>query len=136
MTMSRMTEFSSSSSSLNLQLVAMTERDKSRYTEGSVLRSVSESCIRGNRRGQPNHSAMEEPHPGGTDFVITVSPTPDTSISTKAMLFVLFHPSSSKSSLSGFKTFVLILLHTYLQFSAVVFAFTRVDKDFVAFDES
>ncbi|GBP88765.1 hypothetical protein EVAR_17873_1 [Eumeta japonica] len=32
--------------------------------------------IRGNRRGQPDRSAMEGPRPGGTAFVITVSPTP------------------------------------------------------------
>ncbi len=32
--------------------------------------------IWGNRRGQPNRSAMEGPHPGGTAFMITVSPAP------------------------------------------------------------
>ncbi|CAG9790028.1 unnamed protein product [Diatraea saccharalis] len=32
--------------------------------------------IRDNRRGQPHRSAMEEPRPGGTAFLITVSPTP------------------------------------------------------------
>ena len=32
--------------------------------------------IWGNRRGQPNRSAMEGPHPGGTAFLITVSPVP------------------------------------------------------------
>lgn len=30
--------------------------------------------IRGILRGQPNRSAMEGPHPGGTVFVITVMP--------------------------------------------------------------
>ena len=29
-----------------------------------------------NRRSQPNRSAMEGPHPGGTAFLITVSPVP------------------------------------------------------------
>ncbi|CAH1405953.1 unnamed protein product [Nezara viridula] len=28
-------------------------------------------------RGQPDRSAMEEPHPGGTAFMITVTPTPE-----------------------------------------------------------
>ncbi|CAH1405948.1 unnamed protein product [Nezara viridula] len=28
------------------------------------------------REGQPDRSAMEEPHPGGTAFMITVTPTP------------------------------------------------------------
>jgi len=32
--------------------------------------------IWGNRRGQPNRSAMEESQPGGTAFRITVTPTP------------------------------------------------------------
>ena len=32
--------------------------------------------IWGNRRGQPNLSAMERPHPGGTSFVIKVSSVP------------------------------------------------------------
>ena len=32
--------------------------------------------IWGNRRGQPNRSAMEGSHPGGTAFRITVTPTP------------------------------------------------------------
>ncbi len=32
--------------------------------------------IWGNRRGQPDRSAMEGPHPGGTAFMITVSPAP------------------------------------------------------------
>jgi hypothetical protein len=32
--------------------------------------------IRDNRRGQPHRSAMEEPRPGGTALMITVSPTP------------------------------------------------------------
>ncbi|EJY57394.1 AAEL017356-PA [Aedes aegypti] len=32
--------------------------------------------MRDNRRGQPNRSAMEGPHPGGTAFVITVTPMP------------------------------------------------------------
>ena len=32
--------------------------------------------IWGNRKGQPNRSAMERPHPGGTAFQITVTPTP------------------------------------------------------------
>ena len=30
----------------------------------------------GNRRGQPIRSAMDGPHPGGTSFVINVSPVP------------------------------------------------------------
>ena len=34
------------------------------------------SHIWGNRRGQPNLSAMERPHPGGTALMITVSPEP------------------------------------------------------------
>ena len=32
--------------------------------------------IWGNRKGQPNRSAMERPHSGGTAYVITVSPVP------------------------------------------------------------
>ena len=32
--------------------------------------------IRGSRRGQSNRSAMEGSHPGGTAFLITVTPTP------------------------------------------------------------
>ena len=32
--------------------------------------------IRDNRRGQPNRSAMGRPRPGGTAFLITVSPMP------------------------------------------------------------
>ena len=32
--------------------------------------------IWGDRRGQPNRSAMERPHPGRTAFLITVSPVP------------------------------------------------------------
>lgn len=33
------------------------------------------SHIWGNRRGQPNRSAMEEPRSGGTAFLITVNPS-------------------------------------------------------------
>ena len=32
--------------------------------------------IWGNRKGQPNRSAMERPRPGGTSLVIKVSPVP------------------------------------------------------------
>ena len=34
------------------------------------------SHIWGNRKGQPNRSAMERPRPGGTSLLIKVSPEP------------------------------------------------------------
>ncbi|KAG8223248.1 hypothetical protein J437_LFUL001524 [Ladona fulva] len=37
--------------------------------------------IWGNRRGQPDRSAMAEPRPGGTAFRITVAPTPESTAS-------------------------------------------------------
>ena len=49
--------------------------------------------IRGNRRGQPNRSAMERPHPGGTAFRITVSPVP------------------GKYALSAFCTYPIVSIH-------------------------
>ena len=50
--------------------------------------------IWGNRRGQPNRSAMERPHPGGTAFRITVSPVP------------------GKYALSPFRTNPIISIHS------------------------
>ena len=50
--------------------------------------------IWGNRRGQPNRSAMERPHPGGTAFRITVSPVP------------------GKYALSAFRTYPIISIHS------------------------
>ena len=54
-----------------------------RYTPGQRERSPDYQKLRvrvthiwGNRKGQPNRSAMEGPHPGGTALRITVAPTP------------------------------------------------------------
>jgi len=53
------------------------------FTPGQRERSPDYQKLRarvthiwGNRRGQPDLSAMEGSHPGGTAFRITVTPTP------------------------------------------------------------
>lgn len=56
-------------------LVRFVPGQRERSPDYQKLR-VRDTRIWGIRRGQPNRSAMEGPHPGGTAFLITVTPTP------------------------------------------------------------
>lgn len=58
-----------------MPLVRFVPGQRERSPDYQKLR-VRDTRIWGIRRGQPNRSAMEGPHPGGTAFLITVTPTP------------------------------------------------------------